>query len=154
MANVLLICYVILVVTSTYYAFPQSTEMTKNSTKEERESVIILKFLFQKYGSKDMMSFEGYEHLLHNIRLGRMIFDHGLVNHTVKEDSYFNEFHPSHEHRKETDQAMDTNEHGHNDGKEHENSNNDEKHNGHTHNHQKRSLTHLNEARSVVEKVK
>ena len=56
-----------------------------------------LQHLFEKYGQDGMMTFEGFEHLLSNLGLGKVhIRDHSLEDHFQK--GTFKEFHESHEH--------------------------------------------------------
>ncbi|XP_050094311.1 zinc transporter ZIP6 [Anopheles aquasalis] len=63
---------------------PQATQTTQTTmatppvTDSENK---FLKYLFNKYGSKGVISFEGLEHLMHSLGLGGLDFPHTLKEH-------------------------------------------------------------------------
>ena len=63
-----------------------------------KDTSSFLRFLFQKYGREEVMTFEGLEHLLNNLGLGHVAsFGHGLQSH-IDETGNFVEFHGEHRH--------------------------------------------------------
>ncbi|XP_035790495.1 metal cation symporter ZIP14-like [Anopheles albimanus] len=62
---------------------PQTTTQTTTATPPAADSENkFLKYLFNKYGSKGVISFEGLEHLMHSLGLGGLDFP---GSHTLKE---------------------------------------------------------------------
>jgi hypothetical protein len=65
---------------------------------DEGPSKVVLRRLFEKYGEKDRMTFEGFEHLLESLGLGRVaITDHDVSDHRTL-DGKFRQFHANHRH--------------------------------------------------------
>ena len=72
-------------------------------------NTIFLRELFRKYGHDDVMTFEGFEHLLQNLGIGKIkIEDHDIHDHHLQEG--FVELHGDHNHTKsETQEAESEN---------------------------------------------
>ena len=59
-----------------------------------------IKQLFKKYGNENVLTFEGFEHLLANLGLNDFDFDHHIEDHHVKSD--FRSIHDkSHQHQRQ-----------------------------------------------------
>uniref|UniRef100_A0A2M4BFL0 Putative zip zinc transporter n=1 Tax=Anopheles marajoara TaxID=58244 RepID=A0A2M4BFL0_9DIPT len=61
---------------------PQATQTTTTTPPAADSENKFLKYLFNKYGSKGVISFEGLEHLMHSLGLGGLDFP---GSHTLKE---------------------------------------------------------------------
>ena len=58
-----------------------------------------VQMIFARYGDGNSISFEGFEHLMNNLKLGNLkIDDHKVNDHFV--NGSFREIHPNHEHSK------------------------------------------------------
>ncbi len=87
-----------------------------------------LRKLFEKYGENGVMSFEAFEHMLHNLGLGGLGMDHGVEQHFL-EGSYRDMHDPKHIHSNQQSYGLEG--HDHVDSDEgHESHGNDE-HNAH-----------------------
>ncbi|XP_021927254.1 zinc transporter ZIP10-like isoform X4 [Zootermopsis nevadensis] len=80
----------------------------QDSHDKSGEDLFFLKQIFNKYGDHGVISFEGFEHLLENLGLGRLVFDksHSLSLHKV--NGSFQEVHDSlrlHQHGHENTSA-------------------------------------------------
>ncbi len=100
---------------------------TKDVT--EKEAQLFLIKLFQKYGEEGLMTFEGFEHLLQSLGIGKIrIDDHDIQDHYT--DQGFKEFHTSHNHTNNIDDVEhhgdtsvhneDSDDHGSPDNKKHD----------------------------------
>ncbi len=69
-----------------------------------------LRKLFSKYGHEGTLTFEGFEHLLHNLGLGNIVIkDHELHDHLVEGD--FRDFHSNHDHLESDGENMHGSDH-------------------------------------------
>ena len=65
--------------------------------QKSEEAHLFIERLFHKYGKKGMMTFEGFEHLLHSLGIGQIsIEDHDIHDHYS--ETGFVEFHEDHNH--------------------------------------------------------
>ncbi|XP_060075940.1 zinc transporter ZIP5-like [Ylistrum balloti] len=58
----------------------------------------IVDYIFDKYSSDNLLTFEAYEHLLESLSLGVIYIGHSLETHTNNPTAKFMEFHQDHNH--------------------------------------------------------
>ena len=97
---------------------------TKDAT--EKEARLFLKMLFEKYGEENLMTFEGFEHLLQSLGIGRVKIDHDFHEH-ITQDGKWREFHESHNHTDDVDSDLQ------NENKTHHSEDIHNGHHGHSH---------------------
>ena len=88
----------------------------KRATVWESEARAYITYLFEKYGNGNVMTFEGFEHLLGELGLGKIHLDHDLMQHRKEEG--FISIHDHHNHSIENtdEEQMD---YDHNHGNDH-----------------------------------
>ena len=75
-------------------------KVLKNASIAVSDKQYFIKRLFEKYGNGGVITFEGFEHLLQNLGLGKLkIEDHDIHDHHMEKGGFKN-FHPSHNHTK------------------------------------------------------
>lgn len=73
-----------------------TSETTTDLAELQEEAHAYIRRLFAKYGDGQVMTFEGFEHLLSELGLGEIHLDHDLTTH--RKDVRFVDLHSDHDH--------------------------------------------------------
>lgn len=94
-------------------------EVASDFKSLEDEARAYIRHLFGKYGNGQVMTFEGFEHLLYELGLGKLHLDHEASSH--RQGHGFLDLHSNHNHEMDHDHA----------GHAHNHEDHDHKHHGH-----------------------
>lgn len=117
-----LLCLVLLVVYLDTTCASGGDNHDEHERLEKERAEIFSRVLFEKYGTNDSLSFEGFEHLVENLGIGNVAIKDSLRDHF--KDGTFTAIHVSHKHGAEdhdhdhNGSSGDTGAHGHSGGKE------------------------------------